>query len=462
MKQEIRYAERMTDSDALLWTIEDDPLLRTNILVIWILDRAPDTERLQSKIEGATRLIPRLRHRALPTPFSIAPPRWEVDPNFDLDYHVRWLRAPGDGSIRALLDMVQPTVTQQFDRARPLWELSVVEGLSEGRSALVLKLHHSVSDGVGMVRMTESLVDRERNPKSKPRLLPEPSPPRNWSAGGLLLDALKYDRRRRLDRARSIGSTLAGAALNPFGSAAELSRATASVARMLRPVREPLSPLLRGRSISVHFDTMHLSLDELKGAAKRAKATVNDAFVAALCGALQRYHSHHGAPVDALRMTMPVDIREGEEASRAGNQFTPARFAVPLSIENPLERMRAIGQLVQRERAEPALRLTEPVAGVLNRLPSGITKELFGSMLKGIDFVSTNVRGPKFGVYAAGARMESIFGFGPLSGAAVNVALFSYAGQLSVGLSSDRAAVPDPDFLLECMEKGFSEVLTVG
>jgi WS/DGAT/MGAT family acyltransferase len=461
MKQDIRYAERMTDSDALLWTIEDDPLLRTNILVIWILDRAPDRERLQSKIEGATLMIPRLRHRALKTPFSIAPPRWEVDANFDLDYHVRWLRAPGDGSIRALLDMVQATVTQQFDRARPLWELSVIEGLSEDRAALVLKLHHSVSDGVGMVRMTESLVDRERHPKARRQVLPEPSPPREWSASRLLLDALEYDRRRRLGRLRSIGSALGGAALNPFGSTAELSRGASSVARMLRPVREPLSPLLRGRSISVHFDTMHLALDDLRGAAKGAKATVNDAFVAALCGALHRYHAHHGAPVDALRMTMPVDIREGEDAHRAGNQFTPARFAVPLSIADPVERMRTIGKLVQRERAEPALRLTEPVAGVLNRLPSGVTKELFGSMLKGIDFVSTNVRGPKFPVYAAGARMESIFGFGPLSGSAINVALFSYAGQLSVGLSSDRAAVPDPGFLLECMEKGFSEVLTV-
>jgi WS/DGAT/MGAT family acyltransferase len=461
MKRELQFEDRMTDSDALLWSIEQDPLLRSTVVVIWLLDRAPHARRLEDKIERATRLIPRLRHRALPSPLSLAPPRWEVDPYFDLSYHVRALRAPGDGSLRALLDLVQPMAMQGFDRARPLWEFSVVEGLSEGRAALVLKLHHSVSDGVGLVRMTDELVDRQREPETEPGPFPDAPAPRRWTPGGLLLDALGHERRRQLARIRALGSAIADATQSPLASAGNLSRSVASVRRMLTPFREPLSPILRGRSLSVRFDTMSVPLGELKAAAERAKATLNDAFVASVCGALRRYHEDHGAPVDDLRMTMPVDIRSGEDASRAGNQFVPARFAVPLAIADPLERMSAIGRRVQRERQEPALAFVDGIAGVLNRLPTAVCVGLFGGMLKAIDFVASNVRGPRFEVFTAGARMESIFGFGPLSGSAVNVTLFSYAGGLYVAVSSDPAAVPDPEFLVECLEKGFSEVLAV-
>jgi hypothetical protein len=123
--------------------------------------------------------------------------------------------------------------------------------------------------------------------------------------------------------------------------------------------------------------------------------------------------------------------------------------------------MRAIGSLVRRERAEPVLGFLEGVAGVLNRLPTSLSVSLFGSMLKGIDFVTSNVPGPRREVFTAGAKMDAVYGFGPLSGAAVNATLFSYAGTCWVALNSDPAAVPDPDQLRECMEAGFAEVVGV-
>ncbi len=97
-----------------------------------MLDRSPDRERLTDSLERATRLVLRLRQRVVSNPLSIAPPRWEVDPNFDLDYHLRWTRAGGDGSLRDLLDMAQPIAMQGFDRARPLWEFTVVDDLADG------------------------------------------------------------------------------------------------------------------------------------------------------------------------------------------------------------------------------------------------------------------------------------------------------------------------------------------
>src|SRR5262247_267400 len=160
----VRFEDRMSDGDALMWNIERDPLLRSTICVVWLLDRSPERARLERKIERAARAIPRLRQHVLPNPLALAPPRWEVDRYFDLAAHVTWHNAPGDGSLRALFDFAQPMAMRHFDVARPLWELAVVEGLqgvpapseqrrdvprseaqpsevaSGGRGALVLKL----------------------------------------------------------------------------------------------------------------------------------------------------------------------------------------------------------------------------------------------------------------------------------------------------------------------------------
>jgi WS/DGAT/MGAT family acyltransferase len=202
-------------------------------------------------------------------------------------------------------------------------------------------------------------------------------------------------------------------------------------------------------------------LDLLKRPARALGGTLNDAFVAAVTGGLRLYHAHHGKPVESLRMTMPINLRDGAEGDRAGNQFAPARFAVPVAIADPAARMRAIREAVRAQRAEPALPLSEQVAGVLSRLPRALSVQVFGSMLKAIDFVTSNVPGPPFPVYLAGARVERMFGFGPLSGAALNVTLFSYDGSACFAVNGDPAAVPDADFFSECLRKGVEEVLSV-
>jgi diacylglycerol O-acyltransferase len=233
----------------------------------------------------------------------------------------------------------------------------------------------------------------------------------------------------------------------------------ASLGRLLAPAFDPLSPIMRERSLSVHFDTVTAPLPELKAAAKLADGRLNDAFVAAVTGGLRRYHERHHAPVSALRMSMPINIRGGDTEGLAGNQFVPARFTVPVGIADPVERMRALRDLVTAQRGEPALAATEAVAGVLNRLPTAVTTQLFGSMLKGIDFITSNVPGAPIPVYLAGAKLEANFAFGPLAGAAVSTVLLSYQDELHVGVNVDPAAVPDPDVLLACLREGFDEIV---
>lgn len=454
----------MSDADALMWKVEKDPLLRSTITVVWILDRAPDRARFADKIERATRLIQRLRQRVVSNPLSIAPPRFEVDPFFDIAFHVRWLKAPGDGSLRAVLDMAQPMAMQGFDRARPLWEMAIVEGLAHGRAALLMKLHHSLSDGVGLVQMTTSLIERsrERDPDRAPKPMPPVPAVHVMSQWERVLDAIGHESRRQVGRARRIASAVGAAVGDPIGTARATFDASGSIARMLRPVAEPHSPVMRGRSLSVRFDGFTVSLDALKAAARCGDGRLNDAFVAGILGGLRRYHDAHGEKVDTLRMTMPINVRAAETEQVAGNQFAPARFSVPLEIADPLERMRAVRDLVGKQRTEPGLPFLEEVSAVLNRLPSAISTAMFGTMLKGIDFVTSNVPGPPFEVYVSGARVESIYGFGPLAGAAANVTLFSYRGEVGIAVNTDPAAIHDPDVFVSCLRAGIDEVVQVG
>ena len=162
--EQFEFEPRMSDADALMWSIEKDPLLRSTITFVTFLDRAPDRERFTRVMDRASRVVPRLRQRVLGHPYSIAPPRWEVDPNFDLGYHLRWMRTIDEGTAREVFEIAEPIAMQGFDRARPLWEFTVVEGLADGKAAVIGKVHHAITDGVGGVKLQMEMLDLERHP----------------------------------------------------------------------------------------------------------------------------------------------------------------------------------------------------------------------------------------------------------------------------------------------------------
>jgi len=454
----------MSDSDALMWNIEKDPILRSTIVAVGILDREPDFEQLRRRLDRASIAIPRLRQRVVTPPFRLGPPRWASERGFDIDFHVRRVRLAAPADERRLLELVAPIAQSSFDRARPLWELTIVEGLSGGRAAAVMKVHHSVTDGVGGIDLLSHIVDIERD-ADEPDALAEPSLSLPLSTITLMRDSVEHTARRFLGIARRVPATLTGAALatlrDPLRAAAGAVDTSRSIARMLAPATAPLSPVLLTRGLGRRLDTMEVPLDDLKRAAKAVNGSVNDAFVGAVVGGLTRYHARHGTTVSELRMTLPINLRTaGDDAG--GNQFAPVRFAVPAAIDNPGDRMTAIGLLVREWRAEPALRLTSTLAGVLNRLPTATSTALFGGMLKCVDFVTSNVPGAPIPVYLGGARVEGFYAFAPPSGSALNVTLVSHCDQCCIGIVTDTAAVPDPDVLVECLREGFAEIVAVG
>src|SRR3954464_11164116 len=155
----MRFERRMSDAEALMWTIEKDPGLRSSFLQLTLLDKPPDFERFRRRMERAVKVLPRLGQRVVPPPFRFAPPEWADDPSFDLDFHVRRLAVAPPGTERQLLDLAALIYEDASDRARPLWQLTIVEGLEGGRAALLAKMHHTITDGVGGVRLSMQFLD---------------------------------------------------------------------------------------------------------------------------------------------------------------------------------------------------------------------------------------------------------------------------------------------------------------
>ena len=459
--ESIRFEHRMSDADALMWNIEKDPALRSTITTVMIIDRALAHDVLIQRFERMSRVIPRLRQRVRANPFSVAPPRWEVDPHFDLGFHLWWVRAPGKGTMRDLLSIAEPIAMSGFDRARPLWRAVVVEGLANKQSAIIMKLHHAITDGVGGMRLQLELLDME--PNAPERAMPSVPEIHVMSQPERFADAFDHERRRQLGilkrSASGMTSRVTTAIGHPLEAASASGELAASIGRVLRPVSHPMSPLMTGRSLSSRFDTMTIPLDQAKKAAKKGGGKMNDAFVGGVARGLYKYHVRHGIDCDELRMAIPISVRTAAMENVAGNAFVPARIELPIDIEDPIEHMRAIRAMVEGARDEPANQLVEPLSNVLNRLPTTAVTALFGSMVKSVDFTTSNVPGAPFPVYLAGARMISQFPFGPMAGAALNITLLSYQNDLNIGVNSDPASVPDPAVLMECLREGFDDIL---
>src|SRR5262245_24854381 len=152
---------RMSDAEAIMWAVERDPALRSDFCNLTILDHRPDDERLLVSLERALAAIPRLRQRVVDAPLHIVPPDFAEDPDLDVRSHLHSLKVAAPGDERALLDVCAQLTERPLDRDRPLWEFTLIEGLSEGRSALLQQVHHTVTDGVGGLRLSRALVDLE-------------------------------------------------------------------------------------------------------------------------------------------------------------------------------------------------------------------------------------------------------------------------------------------------------------
>jgi WS/DGAT/MGAT family acyltransferase len=465
---EIVYDEWMSESDSVLWHIERDPMLRSTITSVWFLDSTPDRARMDEMVERTIAELPRLRQRVIDTQPGVSTPRWEDDPHFDPAYHYQWVRMPGKApGMREVLDHAQHLAVRAFDKDRPLWELTVVEELSKKRAAFIMKIHHAIADGLGMVQMLQHMVDLEADPPARDESPMPPdvsrSTPTIWSmpATRPVTHRISSEAKTGLRLGRASLRTASEMLRDPVGTIGQLRRTTGSIARIVAPASTPLSPLMTGRSTHVRFDSVKAPFERMKAAANAAGGTLNDAFVSTTLGALERYHEALDTPCSEIRMNMPISVRGDDTANRSDNQFVPARIILPLGRSDAEQRLTEIKVLLREARDEPALPHVGDISGVIGRLGPAASVALLGSMMKGVDVTTTNVPGPPFPVWMAGARVCDFYAFGPLAGSAVNVTLFTYDGTVYLGITTDRAAVSDPDLFVRCMREALDETLAL-
>ena len=447
----------MRDTDAFSWYLEADPGLRATIVAIAWLDARPDFEVLAARLERATRLAPRFRQRPLQPPGRLATPRW-VETDFDLSLHLRRMESPRPHTRATVINFARIEAMSSFDFSRPLWQFTLVENLVGDRAALVMKVHHSLTDGIGGAQLALLLFETtsETDPGDD-----VPIPEGSEAAPGvvdLLRSSIAYDRHRVFQVIRRGLSGALPAVMHvvrdPLGSTSNALATARSISRFVQPVSDTLSPVMTRRSLDRYLNMISVDFHDLKQAATSVGGSLNDVFVASVTGGLRRYHERHGTSVGELRITMPISIRK-ENDPVASNRITLARFKVPVGVADPAVRVQLTGERCRSARDERALPLSNSIAGTLNLLPSGVV----GSMLKHIDLLASNVPGIRVPLYLGGVPVSGYYAFGPTTGSAVNATLFTYCGTCCVGFTIDTAAVPDYDVLMGCFREGFEEVL---
>ncbi len=454
--------DELSPVDYLLYRGEARPATRSAFLDVEILDRPADWARLREALDRASRVVVRMRQKVVIPLLPITSPRWVIDPDFDLDYHVRRVALPAPGTLRQLLDLAEVTLQSPLDTSRALWEALYVEGLEGERAALLMKLSHAVTDGLGGIALFEQIYDTEREPE--PRPLPPLPIPRDMSGDDLLRSGLEHLPEAALSASAKMLAGAVGAVTRlvrrPRPTVADTIGFTGSALRMISGLPAEPSPLLRRRSLVSRTHVLEVPLTELRAAAKAVGGSVNDAYLAALCGGLGRYHDALGVPIDALPLALPVNLRTGDDPA-SGNRFAGVTISAPMSEPDPAERMRLIRHQVIARRSEPAIDVIGRLAPVLSVLPDAALLPIAGRITSA-DIQASNVPGYAEETFLAGAKVQRQYGMGPLPGVAMMAVLVSRAGTCTVTFRYDTASFTVPDQLDKCLQVGFDEVVELG
>jgi WS/DGAT/MGAT family acyltransferase len=453
----------MTDTEAIMWAVEKDPALRSDFCNLTLLDGRPTDDRIDATLTRALAAIPRLGQRVIGAPLRIAPPEFADDPTLDLEAHLKEVAVPAPGDDRALLDLVGALAEQPLDRARPLWEFTLITGLTGGRAAVLQKVHHAVTDGVGALKLSLALVDFERNPE--PKFVPGPR------ATALPRHDTPSDATRRAVNdaaARGIGAVLGavGSAARVVTSPTDLPRRAGDTARFMSSVQRQLlvtdrarSDVLTGRSLRRRFETRALSMPALHAAAANLGGSLNDAYVTGLAAALGRYHARLGSSVDALRLAMPVSTRAAGD-NISSNAFAPARVVVPIQPAHDLAALfKDVHARLDVAKHERVLSAASGFAAVASGLPTSLLVSFTRAQTRTIDFAASNLRGSPVALYLAGQHITANYPFGPRTGTPLNVTMVSYCDDLHFGINIDPAAITDIDAFMRDIDGAYRDLL---
>jgi diacylglycerol O-acyltransferase / wax synthase len=445
--------ERLSGLDASFLYLET-PSNHMHVTGIMVLDPStmPDGysfDKTKELVAARLHLVPQFRRRLAMVPFQLHHPVWVEDPDFDLDYHVRRIAAPTPGGQEELAEVAGEVASRQLDRSRPLWEMWIVEGLENGHIGVIAKMHHCTIDGVSGANMMVHLFDMEPEPAEQPVPEEEWSPERLPTDVELVTYALR-SRVRRPWQAVQIVPKVIGAAVNVVR------------ARRNPDIASPPTPLTAPRtsfngSITPHRKVAfaRIALDDIKAVKNAFGTTVNDVVLAVVSGALRRYLLSRGElPDKSLIACVPISVRDDEGAGpvEGSNQVSAMFTSLATQVDDPVERLHAIREVTKGAKeehkaigADLLMGLTEFAAPRLWALGADMYSRMRLAERHPVihNLVVSNVPGPPFPLYFAGARLVAMSPMGPVfHGAGLNITVLSYMDSVDFGFMACRESVP--------------------
>lgn len=422
-----------------------------------------DYQRLVALIGDRLTFVPRYRQRIQFVPGRLANPVWTDDPDFDLAYHVRRSALPRPGNMDQLRELVARIVSRPLDRSRPLWEVYFVEGLEGGKVAVLTKSHQILVDGVETVDLGQVLLDvsPERKPLEQDAWVPSGRPgPTN-----LVVDAVRESLAHPSMVVDTVSSN-AGSALRQVSGTAHRIGAVANA--LSNRQAAPVSPVNAELSQQRRFVTVRTDLADYRRIRRVHGGTVNDVILATVTGGLRGWlmtRTESMGGMRRLRAMVPMSVIDDElEATSLGTQIAGHLVNLPIGEASPVVRLHQVSYSFKAHgetgRAVAASRL----AGIAGFAPT--TFHALGSRVaaanvrKGFHLSVTNVPGPQFPLYAAGAEMLESYPVHPLlPGHALAIGVTSYDGRVFYGITADRDALPDADLLGQCIVEALDELL---
>ena len=423
------------------WLGMEDPTNLMMVTGVMVLDGKAEPKRLGTLLDRRLAPFGRVHQRVTRPRSRGGLPHWQDDPRFDIANHLSHIALPAPGGEDALREMVSELMSTPLDMTKPLWHMHLVDGYSGG-SAVIARIHHSIADGMALVRVMLSLTDSTRSAPASRRRALEPS-------HGGPLDWLPT----AFGRSMAAGQALL-AEPSRIGDVARLGASAAyHLGRLIALPPDPHTVFKGelGRRKRAAWSAL-VPLDDFKAIGKAFDATVNDVLIAAATGALRRYLERRGEATAGLsiRASVPVNLRPLDQAHKMGNAFGLVFLNLPVGVVDPVRRLRGIKKDMEWLKRSPEALVAYGILNLMGLAPVEVERlglRFFGSKATA---VLTNVPGPREPFYLAGRRVEKVMFWVPQSGhLGLGISILSYAGSVMLGIATDEGLAPDPEQIVE-------------
>ncbi len=439
------------------WLHMEHPTNLMMVTGVLVFDEVLDFGRLMALMQHRLLRVPRFTQRVVEPRLPFGTPRWETDPTFDLRSHLHRVALHPPGDLAALRELASDLMSTPLDYSKPLWQFHLVEGLGAG-SALIGRLHHSIGDGIALVRVLLSMADGGENGRES--AAPSTQEPHGWERIVPFLGPAAKAVSRTLEVTESLVREGVEALAHPehlLDLAARGASGADALAKLLLMPPDPPTPFKGPLGVAKRAAWSDpIPLDEVKAVGKVIGATVNDVLLAAVTGALRRYLDGHGTPVREFRAVVPVNLRRPEEEAELGNRFGLVFLSLPVGIEDPVDRLFELKERMDEIKRSPEAVVAFGLLGAIGSAPAEVERVVVDLFGRGGTGVMTNVMGPRQRISFAGVPAREMMFWVPQSGRlGLGVSILSYAGGVSLGVATDAGLVPDPEAILDGFRQEF-------